>query len=1289
MPDAVLKRPALGQAVGLGTLYDARSDTFVRTSLFSDGAPADAVDAKDARLTSMQLHNGSTLKEKFGHLSVSPELGMSILAGLVPVNGYGRYLNATQGAVSRRVPSSIHYTRTTFEEALNLTAPGIKDSLSLASVDTSTATHVVTGITWGAQCVVTAMQNSDAADSHCPDSDPDPLATQFSRMKSRLERKAPASGDLDKGENLQQQDRRSLEALDLSFFSDIAPEFGDAPTSLEDAQTFMRKTPAHINAAYGGKGCPIAYTLLPLSFLSMFRVVEVKGDAAVHQPNIASLEGFVELFDNLHLCYDVLGSYMASCRWYPSVVPQKHIEKVANRVQQARTQEAALRKTLAAELQQIRTGQAGSDALQSLLEDFNASKVSPGNLERLVSYADRVHFAESVTKEKAVYIGYGEPTLSGLLTQNIDKDIFVLYFNHALRSSGDQWNETHALFTEVLRSRGEEKLVLVADCDALEQELEKPYICQYRNGRVISDDLLEHRRTLATNCVMRCPDEAIVPLTTGKPLDRRQVKIPCPHPSCDPTLQCAWICATCVSVVEYHHVDEKLYCDCGISSPEDWLFRCRNTAHGDSWAFYDNEKLLQLLKDLEPWKELNILILGETGVGKSTWINAFVNYLTHDSLDSALESDLKWVIPCSFTTQMKDPSDKQGRFVQKPIKIGSTRDEQDGARGQSATQRTSVYSIDIRNTRVRLIDTPGIGDTRGLDQDNKNMADILKVLRTYKTLHGIMILLKPNAARLTVMFRFCIKQLLTHLHRKAAKNIVFGFTNTRGSNYKPGDTFKPLETLLKEYEKVEMGLFEHNVYCFDSESFRYLAARKMGVDIGLLEDNARSWEYSVQECWRLVEYVRGLTPHNVRSTINLNETRDMIVKLQEPMAMIAQKIQTSIAVNDDQIKQLRNTELSRTELEKSLYVQRESVEAYEVGEPRTVCAHPDCIEVRTDFEGGDESVIIYKTMCHKPCGLGDQVKRNERGHEALQRCWAMQDGVFCRVCKHNYKDHMHIYYDYRPTTHRHQDAAVNERMVRNGTNIELQREAIRIKSTAIAEFKLEYSQVQDAAIQFGFFLKRHAIEPYNDATVEYVDHLIDVERLKVNSGGKKETLKMLEKYKAEHLQKVAAITKAMDRGDDDLVLDDRGVLQLITSLYGLPHFGEDLERIVKVNEMASDAVFREKTYNVSAGRHWDGQRHKERRHSTKQSRPQPYATEFPGHQHSPRQESWARPGSPRPTYQYREKTVPGQFPQEADDFGVHEGYGRAEAPVADYGSAVSYWSFSAPIRRLKRYFSRS
>src|SRR5689334_10852216 len=102
-----------------------------------------------------------------------------------------------------------------------------------------------------------------------------------------------------------------------------------------------------------------------------------------------------------------------------------------------------------------------------------------------------------------------------------------------------------------------------------------------------------------------------------------------------------------------------------------------------------------------------------------------------------------------------------------------------------------------------------------------------------------------------------------------------------------------------------MGLFEHNVYCFDSESFRYLAAQKKGIDMGFREDNARSWEYSVAECKRMVNHLMGIRPHQVRSTINLNETRNMIVRLTEPMALLAQKMASSIAVNHEQIEELK------------------------------------------------------------------------------------------------------------------------------------------------------------------------------------------------------------------------------------------------------------------------------------------------------------------------------------------------------------------------------------------------
>ncbi|RIB28500.1 kinase-like domain-containing protein [Gigaspora rosea] len=195
-------------------------------------------------------------------------------------------------------------------------------------------------------------------------------------------------------------------------------------------------------------------------------------------------------------------------------------------------------------------------------------------------------------------------------------------------------------------------------------------------------------------------------------------------------------------------------------------------------------------------EEINILLLGEVGSGKSTFINAFANYFKFNSLDDAISGEIDVLISSTFTITNED-------YETKTITVVCDEDEHDMVDnvGESSTQVCGVYVFHAGNSVIRLIDTPGIGDTRGIEYDKKNFENILQNISQHKYLNGICILLKPNNSRLNITFKFCIQELLSHLHKSAKDNIVFCFTNTRGTFFRPGDTLPVLKRELWELKK--------------------------------------------------------------------------------------------------------------------------------------------------------------------------------------------------------------------------------------------------------------------------------------------------------------------------------------------------------------------------------------------------------------------------------------------------------------------------------------------------------
>ena len=286
--------------------------------------------------------------------------------------------------------------------------------------------------------------------------------------------------------------------------------------------------------------------------------------------------------------------------------------------------------------------------------------------------------------------------------------------------------------------------------------------------------------------------------------------------------------------------------------------------------------------DTSPIIFTNVLLLGESGVGKSTFINALVNYLAFDSLDRACDSPPLVVMPVSFLITVGH------NFDEKVVKFGEEDCNEDHHHpGQSVTQQCRSYVFPYKTDRhLRIIDTPGMGDTRGLDQDDRNMQHILSYINHLPHLDAICILLKPNESRLNVVLRSYFNRLLTFLGPEAGQNIVFCFTNSRSTFFAPGNTGPLLRAMIKKQPTENVAFAKTNTFCFDSEAFRYLMGLQNQINFGAFEkqEYQKSWIASTAESHRFLQHIcQTLKPYPQNRWRSIEHFQNIIRQMARPL----------------------------------------------------------------------------------------------------------------------------------------------------------------------------------------------------------------------------------------------------------------------------------------------------------------------------------------------------------------------------------------------------------------------
>jgi len=391
---------------------------------------------------------------------------------------------------------------------------------------------------------------------------------------------------------------------------------------------------------------------------------------------------------------------------------------------------------------------------------------------------------------------------------------------------------------------------------------------------------------------------------------------------------------------------------------------------------------------------INLLLLGETGTGKSTWINGFANYVSFESLADAEEGGGEFPIRTTFL--VIDPETYEDRVIatDKNVLPG------DGAAGQSVTQESRLYSFTYDGSvTVNVIDTPGLFSTEDVlndkhEKDKQHVENILHFIGRFDELHAICILLKPNQARITSGFAYCIREIFRHLHESATKNVIFVITNAKSTNFQPGNTLPTLRAFLTGNSLCSIKPGRNNVYCIENDTVQHIVEHINGLPH---DDNARmiaemSWEKSVETTTKILTYVQNLQPHKVAGTQCIYNTRRLIGILSKvlfdtvkcSMNNLEKLKAKKMKVMKRQLEIQTSPEQFVTEdIREIMYTEIQKIEIKELEHSNTVCKSPECSEVV-----GNER--HFKQICCKNC----------KGFMTLWTCRAFGgiSGAKCREC---------------------------------------------------------------------------------------------------------------------------------------------------------------------------------------------------------------------------------------------------------------------------------------------------
>ena len=725
-----LQLPSLGRPFKLGMLYNCHTEKLIPGLTLWDAQKLKSVlHVKEEPSSSHNVIAEDTLHQKSLSLGIDPDLKLSLMSGLVTVDGAANYLRDEKHS-NKQSRVTLQYSSTTQVEQLSMDQIG--DVQFPEMLNDQDVTHVVTGIQYGADAFFVF---------DCLLKEGEKMIDVYGNMQAAVESITKGvSGGASMSHSKSETDK-----FRCKFYGDLSPL--SIPSSFDEARRLYEDLPRLLN---DGVGVPKLIHLSPLSTLGQTLSQQMSNPVKISFGVISQVEEIMKHLHDTEMHINDLSSHDV-CHKFVEIKAQ--LATLKNLITRFKTSFAS---DLSQIVPKVRSAQEKEEKLAELISSVNASPFGSKTMgkylrdkEKEINYLAQC--LRQAAKESKIQFDFPDTdcNLSELIFDFDIEQVACFGFNVTSDTSPFIKN------LECYLQTGEAK------------QIDKPEWFNTSVAKQLKAKLIQFVEYVKTSgdkgtsfVVTNSDSEAS---ETGPSLILHSSSDSTPF---DPSGKSAT--ATNAATTSMTQKSERFYAPqsrFSISLADQFFMHSKHIEPKSEIPIYklplrkvmeDRVNKLRHYEIVLPGTQVDLytkpekvlMVLGATGAGKSTLINGMANYIL----------GITW---------------------KENFRFKIVTDEGERSQAYSQTKYITAYSFRTTNMSYNLtvVDTPGFGDTGGIENDRKIAEQIKKFFSGRKDtcsidiLHGIGFVTQASLSRLTPTQRFIFTSILAIFGKNISDNI--------------------------------------------------------------------------------------------------------------------------------------------------------------------------------------------------------------------------------------------------------------------------------------------------------------------------------------------------------------------------------------------------------------------------------------------------------------------------------------------------------------------------------------